>query len=315
MNKQKKPAIKTLINLFPFISTILLCFSTLTVKADSLIVLSGELQSYRQVANAISQNLTTPAKVVVLDKITEPSVFNDYEEVVAVGSKASIGLFNTLPNNKKLYLTFLPSQTYKSLLAKNKNHARLVSSTVTAIYLDQPYPRQIALARFVAPNANKIATAFGPHSQKEKPQLKSAAAKYNFTLIHETLNASDNPVHTLQPLIRQADVFLSLPDKSIFNRTTAKWILYISFRQKIPLIGFSKKYVDAGAIAAVFSTPEQIGKQTAELIEKSKLNKRLPPAQFPQYFSVATNPNAAKSLRISIPTSESLSKALREGEQ
>lgn len=297
-----------------FIGWVLLCL-TVSVKADTLIVLSSDLSSYREVASSLSSHIDTPSKTILLGEYTPDSSSSSFQEVVAVGSKAAAYLFVELPEHQKLYATFLPRQTYQALLEKHKAHPRTKLRNISAVYLDQPYTRQLSLARLISPEATNVATALGPNSQKDLGLLTAAAKKNNFTLLYETLNESDSPIQKLQPLIRNANIFLTLPDKSVFNRTTAKWILYISFRQKIPLIGFSKKYVDAGALAAVFSTPKQIGQQTAELIKKTELKKALPKAEHPKYFSIATNPKAAKALNINIPSSDSLTQKLRELEE
>lgn len=295
--------------------TWLLLFATPQINADTLIVLSGESSTYRAVADQIAANINGPSRILSLETITAQPIQGKYNEVVAVGSKASSHLFDTLPPQQKLYLSFLPRQTYESLIEDKNSHPRIKKKTVTAVFLDQPYNRQLALARLVSPEASKIATAFGPNSQKDLELLQQAATDNQFDLLHETLEESDNPIHKLQPLIKQSDVFLSLPDKSVFNRTTAKWILYISLRQRTPLIGFSRKYVEAGALAAVFSTPEQIGKQTAELIEANRLTKRLPAPSHPKYFEVSTNETVARTLKIKLPTAEVLIKKLQEKEQ
>lgn len=282
------------------------------VKADTLVVLSSDLPAYQEVAAAISSNSNTPTKKILLHEYSSQSSDEEFQSVVAIGSKAALELLEKTPEQQKLYATFLPRQTYQALLERNKQHPRIKHGAITAVYLDQPYTRQLSLARLIVPNAKNIATALGPNSQKDLGLLTKAAKQFKFSLLYETLGDSDSPIQKLQPLIRDADAFLTLPDKSVFNRTTAKWILYISFRQKIPLIGFSRKYVDAGALTAVFSTPEQIGRQTAELIESTTLDKRLPKAEHPRYFSVATNPKAAKALRIKLPTSDVLTQQLQE---
>ena len=281
--------------------------------ADNLIVLSRQLNSYQIVADTISAQLDTPSRTVTLAEL-EVLNFNTqgYEQVIAVGSKAADSLIQRSDEKQKLILSFLPRQTYLALKRKYNKHSRFKNKNITAVFLDQPYSRQLALARLISPKAKTIATVLGPNSQNDLALLTTAAKKYDFVLKHQTLHESDNPIHKLQPLIKQADIFLSLPDKSVFNRTTAKWVLYITFRQRIPLIGFSQKYVQAGALAAVYSSPEEIGLQTAEIIERSLGSKTLPKAGHPIYFSVAINETAAQTLRTPIPSADELTRQLKE---
>ncbi|WP_299182975.1 ABC transporter substrate binding protein [uncultured Neptuniibacter sp.] len=301
--------------LMPIAALVFSLFAT-TSYADKLLVISRQLDSYERVAHQIQDRLKTPAKVITLSEF-ELTEFDTtgYQTIVAIGSKSGDILFDRIPAEKNLIICFLPRQTYQALLEKYKDHPRKLDRKVSAIFFDQPYTRQLALTRLVAPKAKKVATALGPHSQKDLKILTEAASKQSIDLTYETLQDDDNPIHKLQPLIRDADLFLSLPDKSVFNRTTAKWILYISFRQRIPLIGFSKKYVEAGAIAAVHSTPEQIGQHTAEFIIDYASNKQLPEPEYPKYFTVSTNNTAANSLRIRLPSEEELTSKLMEQER
>lgn len=280
-------------------------------KADSLLVISSPQDGYRQVAGSIATRLDTPTKTVTLQQLENQS-FNTlgFEQIITIGFRATDALFDKVPVDKKIYASYLPKRSFLALLDKYRNHPRTQKRTITAVFLDQPYRRQVAFARIILPQAKIIATALGPNSKHDLGLLEKASEAADFTLKHEQLDSTDNPILKLQPLISTADLFLSLPDKSVFNRVTTKWILYISFRKRIPLIGFTKRYVDAGALAAVFSTSEQIGQQTAELIQTTAGKKRLPPGHYPVYYSVATNQTAARSLRIKIPSEEHLKAAL-----
>ncbi len=283
--------------------------------ADQLIVISKNLNSYQQVAQSIAENLQAPSRIITLAEFKQKKLdFTGFQHFVTVGSKAADLLFTAIPAKKPLYVSFIPRQTFNTLLKKHAGHKRIKLRKVTAIYIDQPYKRKMALAHLIIPHAKTIATALGPTSQNDLKLLEDAASKEGFKLNYEMLQEADNPIHKLQPLIKNSDIFLALPDRSVFNRTTAKWILYISFRQRIPLIGFSKKYVDAGAIAAVYSTPEQVGKHTAEVIKSTKKSDRLPPPKYPKYFSVTTNTAAAHSLRMSIPSEKVLAEKLQGAE-
>ena len=294
---------------------ILACYAP-PIFADNLIVLSRNLETYQKVARQITSDLESPSLTVDLSQLSNQRFkLSTFENVIAVGSKAGDILFNLLPAEQNLYLTFLPKQTYQALLKKYKGHQRIRNNTVTAVFLDQPFNRQLKLAKLLIPDAGTIATALGPTSKYILQDIQTAAGEEKFQLRHETLLETDNPIHKLQTLIEGSDFFLAVADKSVFNRSTAKWILYISFRQRIPLIGFSKKYVDAGALAAVYSSPEDIGRHAAEIIQQASNKTTKISGYYPRYFSIALNPTAANSLRIAVPSTEELHLQLLEMEK
>ena len=52
----------------------------------------------------------------------------------------------------------------------------------------------------------------------------------------------------------------------MINIATAKWILQLSYRYRVPVIAYSMAYLNGGALAAIYSSPENVGRQTADLI-------------------------------------------------
>ena len=302
-------------SLFGVVLLILVCYIP-PAFADNLIVLSRNQETYQKVARQITADLESPSLTVDLSQLSNQRFkLSTFENVIAVGSKAGDILFNLLPAEQNLYITFLPKQTYQALLKKYNRHERIRNKTVTAVFLDQPFSRQLNLAKLLIPNASIIATALGPTSTHILTDIQAAAEKEKLNLRYETLLETDNPIHKLQTLIEGSDFFLAVADKAVFNRSTAKWILYISFRQRIPLIGFSKKYVDAGALAAVYSAPEDIGRYAAEIIQNRSNDRININGYHPRYFSIALNPTAANSLRITVPSSEDAHSKLLEMEK
>jgi ABC-type uncharacterized transport system substrate-binding protein len=97
-------------------------------------------------------------------------------------------------------------------------------------------------------------------------------------------------LNALRRLLSNSNVILAVPDAQIYNRNNISSILLTSYRQQVPLFGFSASYVKAGALAAVYSTPAQISQQVAEIISNLSSASSLPAPQYPRYFSVNTNP-------------------------
>ncbi len=286
--------------------------------ARTLIVLSQDAHSYWETARAIESELSQASEALTLEQLGEadnqPLITPELRYVVAVGARATDYLLGIPALATPLISTFIPQRSYQQLVQQHHAHRLVQERKLSAIYLDQPYARQFLLARLIAPDARTVGTALGEDSQQDLELLQQAAGTRQFQLKHATLREDQNPIKQLQPLIQGSDLFLTLPDKAAFTRTTAKWILYISLRQRIPLIGFSSKYVESGAVAAVFSSPSQIGQQTGELLNSSA-GTPLPAPQYPRYFSVVTNKTAARSLRLALPDDKVLEQSLREAEQ
>jgi len=118
-------------------------------------------------------------------------------------------------------------------------------------------------------------------------------------------------------LLVHSDVFLSLPDPGIYNRHTISSILLTTYRYRVPLIGFSKSSVRAGALAAVYSSAQQIARQTATTIPLWLTNTGhyATKISYPEQFSVAINKQVARSLGIDMPDGSSITQRLKQLEE
>ena len=103
----------------------------------------------------------------------------------------------------------------------------------------------------------------------------------------------------------------------MLNRAIAKWILYLSFQHKVPVIGFSKAYTNAGALASVYSSPEGVGKHAGELISSwlKRGDEGIWEPQYPRYYTLSTNPAVARSLDITLPPESELYESFDQQEK
>jgi putative ABC transport system substrate-binding protein len=91
-------------------------------------------------------------------------------------------------------------------------------------------------------------------------------------------------------------LLLAIPDTAIYNGGSIQNVLLASYRQRVPLIGFSPAYVRAGAMLALYSTPTQIGSQTARTARALLADAPVQALQSPVEFVVNVNVNVARSL-------------------
>ncbi len=130
-----------------------------------------------------------------------------------------------------------------------------------------------------------------------------AAERQGLTLNMESVDTRDNAAEAIKRLLRSSDLLLALHDPVALKPVTAKWLLYMAYQRGLPVIGFSRAYLKAGAVASVFSTPEQIGRQAGERLLRwlESGGTDLGDPQYPKYYSVDFNRPVAESLEIEIP--------------
>jgi ABC-type uncharacterized transport system substrate-binding protein len=164
----------------------------------------------------------------------------------------------------------------------------------------------------VIPKAKRIGVLIGNSNGNNTDSIKSYINRNNLVPNIVTLDDTKKIGFALKSINKASDVLLALADPQIYNQNTIKHIFLNTYRHKIPIIGFSESYVKAGALAAVYTKPQQVGKQIGKILTDLNSDKRvkLPSSSYPDYFSVAINYSVAKSLGIKVMSEEEIAGAL-----
>lgn len=229
---------------------------------------------------------------------------------VAVGTQATAELAQ-LAGRGPLLSVLIPRLSFEKIFG-NGEAVNGRPRSRSAIYLDQPFDRQLDLIRLVAPDSSRVGVALGPSTNGYVDDLSRAATARGLRLNAQVLAPDANLVRELDGLLSDSDAMLGIIDPLVFNRANAQKILLTAYRHRVPLIGASPAYVRAGALAAVYSTPEQIGRELGELVTQwaQAGGRDLPAPRYPRYFSVTVNHQVASSLGLSIESEERLTQRL-----
>lgn len=285
--------------------------------SDVVVVLSNDSPSYQEVVGGVRSAwvqgaIPAPAlKVVPLQgSVVNPEILTGegVEAIIAVGVQAAQAVVGT-DVRRPVLVTLTPKSSFDKLLHQYKNN----SPEISAIYLDQPLDRQVALFRITLPARKRLGVIIGPESQDKLKLLQTAAKDQRIHLVTERIDSADELLPALQRVLSDADALLALPDPLVFNKNNAQSILLTSYRYQNPVIGYSLAYVKAGALYAVYSMPAQIGQQAGELIQRLLVSKSgtLPSPQYPKYFSVSVNTQVARSLGIQMEDEGVLTEKLK----
>lgn len=229
--------------------------------------------------------------------------------VIAVGVQA-LQQASSLAGNIPVLGVLVPRQAWQKIRDETP-----ATHNLSAITLDQPYPRQLALLRHALPKAREIGLLLSPDNAELESQLTRAAHAYQLKTVTQIVDRTMQLPSVLGQLLQDSDALLAVPDPLVYTRETAQTVLLTSYRHQKPVIGFSRAYVTAGALAAVYSSPEQIARQTADLVlQDAARGSPLPAPQPPRYFSVATNRQVARSLGIAIDSEAVLTDKIRNEE-
>jgi len=230
--------------------------------------------------------------------------------LIAIGSKTTRTLLEHKLEQPILSL-LIPMQiadSFKMRYPEQKNWASLV--------IDQPVDRQFHLITQILGKQKQVGVLLGPNTMSFEQKLSTAARKTGHKITLEPIENSDQLSTSLKALKNKTDVLLTLADPVIYNKNTIRGILLLSYRNRLPIIGFSSAYVKAGAIAAVYSEPVQISEQAARItgnyFQSSAFTQTI---FYPDEFSISVNNKVARSLGIRLPENTSIIKQIKKAER
>jgi hypothetical protein len=281
---------------------LLLCVGApFQASAAVRLLLADDTPYYQEAASSLQHHLRLLVPEAVVSVHTQMGSWPEEDTLVSIGSQALPEMRARYPDRKALHL-FVTGDFWREQSTRDPG-----LGNNTTLVVDQPPRRLLALARLLVPQARALSVVLGPISHKHGTTLDSDAAALGFEPLIGVLRPGDNPIATLSPLLNAAQVAVVLPDSADFNRAAARWLLQLSFRARVPVIGFSRAYTDAGALASVSSTPENIGQQGAELVAERLAQGLFPPGMLqPRYYTLTTNAAVADALGIALPDTAEL---------
>lgn len=286
---------------------LLLSISTMVAAENHILLITTTDSNYQQqLSNAIREGLKdTPhqPEVTEASKLDENSI-SSKELVIAIG---------------KDQITIISKNTFRAAIenvltesSDKRKHTRHRTNELK-IYMTQPLCRQFALIKSLNPDWKTVGLLMSEQNEIKASTLSTCSKQYNLETRTVTVNAESDLITALNTALSNSDVLLSLPDPAIYNSRTIKSILLTSYRHRVPIIGFSESFADAGAIAAVHTSAKQLGTQVADIIKDYfRHDKSFSSAEYyPSVFSVTTNRQVAHSLGFNLQSSKKIEAQLR----
>lgn len=289
-----------------------------TVALKVLVVLSKADGAYAQVLQTMQSELAAQSRSDIEIKVQSLDHFRAADAnasapalIVAVGTEAAQRVAQSNPAAPILH-TLLPRATAIEILRAGRG-GKSTTHRDSAIFLDQPIGRQLDLLRLALPSHKRVAVILGPATRNQEAELRAAARERSLTVNIVTLDHREELLPALEKLLDRNDVLFSVPEPLAYNSETIHHVLLTTYRYKIPVMGMSKAYVDAGALLGIYSTPEQIGHQAARLIASLPVAKALslPTPSYPRHFMISVNRRVATSLDLSLDSENALQHKLQ----
>lgn len=292
-------------HLFGMLLAFACLLTMLPVYASSILLInSADAPIYREVEDAFraeaeslcAKNDECPRIASILARDLSDESARDHDLLVLIGQQAK-----DQANN----LTIDLPQLHLMVFREEYDRQAPCCDRTSAIYIEQPLERQLRFIRFLLPKLRRIAVLIGPGSFAGESELLSLARGMGLEVELRRVASQRDIGPVLHQLRNEVDILLALPDPRVYNRDTVSNILLSTYRNRIPVIGFSKGLVHAGALAAIHSSPGTIGTEAAGKALQILRGMR-PDSTYPEQAEFTLNRKVARSLHLQIPTDDAL---------
>ena len=272
----------------------------------ALFVLSKDTPDYKKVVNLITSDWKTSKNyhymIVIEDQLAEiDKNLKTSDIIITLGTSAADRIL-AKKITQPVINTLITESAFNALAEKYYGDvAKATALGVNPIVLDQPFERRLNLARQLLKNMADVGVMLGPSVANNRNLYTQSLTERDLNPKILLLDPDKNPIRQLDPIVKASDAFIPIAGSHLINVTTAKWILQLAYRYRIPVIGYSANYVAAGALASVYSSPQDVSRQTLELVESLLAEGHKNQVHLPNYCTVKFNKTVAWHLNLTIP--------------
>jgi putative ABC transport system substrate-binding protein len=126
--------------------------------------------------------------------------------------------------------------------------------------------KQITTLLEVLPAAKRVGTLYNP--DRTGNFIKGAVTAANnmgISLLTEKVQNTKELPSALKNIQKKIDAFWMIPDITVYSPETIEFLLLFFLENQKPIIAFSEKYVELGAVMSISVDPLDIGKQAGEM--------------------------------------------------
>lgn len=284
---------------------------TADLPYDLVFILPEINSKYRELADAAASTIaektnTSPTVTFVLaNELAQlPHPNNNKIEYIAIGEALAATV--DVVKQGRIYGAVVPYHKAVETIA-----AAVETIDLRIISAEQP-PRRVAkLTRNILVERASISVLHSESNDDRVIQLDRGFKTEPIELVPIDIPENRSVLDVLAAQVNM-QALLAVPDPRGVNRNTARHILRSTHSRKIPVIAYSREFVKSGALAAIYSTPQQFGNQVARIImnanRQTASGERL--LTRPKEYELAINNRVAKTMGLKPQTSQELKAAI-----
>lgn len=289
--------------------SLLLLFTAVAEAHHILVVQSSRVKPYEEAFRGFSRACRHETIRFVVSEAKEIEISDFIREedprlIVAIGADA----LEQVRQVRSIPIVYLMVLNPTKIMSEAKNS--------TGVLMTPSPVQQLDLIRKALPNVSKLGVLHDPNnSTKFIRQAVDAARPLGLELVIREVHAPREAPGALLRLRGEIDAFWMLPDPSVVSPETMEFFILFSGENRIPLITFSRKYVDLGALLALDVDPFDMGMQAGEMAGRivQGTDIRTIPRVDARKTVKWVNPNVARRLGLPKDLAERLNAVVRGG--
>jgi len=241
---------------------IVLLLGTPAGAQEIVVVQSLKVKPYEDALRGFKSVWTGKIKKLILPEMEGADAVREIREakpdlVLAIGAEA-LAKVRKIQDIPIVYLMVLNPQT---ILQGEEN--------ITGVSMNIPPEKQLAALQKVLPQVRRVGLLYDPHKSGplvKKAQVAARAAGIEL-VTKEVHNPKDVPelANSMKGMIQ---AFWVIPDTTVVTPETMEFLLFFFMDHRIPVLAFSNKYVEAGALMSLDIDAFTQGKQAGEAARK-----------------------------------------------
>ena len=272
-----------------------------------VVVMSSDNSYFNETIDSLVEQVNHELRITLvgLDELKADFDYLGKDVVIlALGNKAVKAVAARKPAAKTIN-AYLTLEQYRQS-AKIENQISLL--------LDQPLQRYIDFGRLILPGYTfGLIQSSGRDIFRDYGEFRADTKQY---INKYNCNTAPEMIPLLRELLKQNDALLMLPQQEVYQRKNLKAVLLTAYRSRKPVISYSPAHVISGALASIYSSPGDIGKHLALVVNRLHHDKPdlTGSYEFARYFSISMNRRVAHSLAIQLPEPIWIRRQIEKGE-
>jgi len=162
-------------------------------------------------------------------------------------------------------------------------------------------PRQVQALKQTLPSVKRVGLVYSPtHSRAVADAYARAAGAAGLVPVRHEVAGLRGFAGAVRSLVGRVDALWLVPDPTLINAETFKFLVQTSFESKLPLIAYSQAMVKAGALLAVEAGYEEMGKRAGS-VGRRLLSGEASATPEPPEGALYVNRRSAGLLGVSLP--------------